>query len=85
MRRLMVLLLVLSAVVFGIPGNSSASSSLGTHTFHSSSLAANAQAHHGRALPLKSTCSSDGGDTCICGKGKLCVSGDAGCACIPAN
>jgi hypothetical protein len=85
MRRLMALLLVLSAVVFAIPGNSSALSSMGTHTFHPSSPAAGAQANHGRALPLKSTCSSDGGDTCTCGKGKLCVSGDNGCACMPVN
>lgn len=30
----------------------------------------------------KATCSSDTGDTCTCGRGKLCVSGPDGCACI---
>jgi len=30
----------------------------------------------------KSSCTSDSGDTCTCGPGKLCVAGADGCACI---
>ena len=90
MRKLFAILLVLGGVLFMTASNSSAARfgsdtrDLGIPTT-SRTLVRHASAPSSEGIAQKAKCSSDSGDSCSCGKGKLCVSGDSGCACIPAN
>jgi hypothetical protein len=85
MKRLLALLLVLCGVLLLVPGRGHAarndSDDFGVNR------GVSAVRGHGRGeeqagFMTKSSCSSDSGDTCTCGAGKLCVAGADGCACI---
>jgi hypothetical protein len=86
MKRLFAMLLILGGVVVMTAGSSSAARFGDDSSDLRGPGRALARIHNASApggITLKASCTSDSGDTCTCGAGKLCISGADGCACIP--
>jgi len=90
MRRLFAVLVVLGGVLLMTATNSSAARFGNDASDPSSSAFFPSRVHHasGEAsggINLKISCTSDSGDTCTCGAGKLCIAGADGCTCFRPN
>jgi len=90
MRKLFAVLVVLGGVLLMSAANSSAARFSNDGTDPNGPTGSPAGAHHAASQPsggivLKASCTSDSGDTCTCGAGKLCISGADGCTCYRPN
>ena len=90
MRRLFAVLVVVGGVLLMSAANSSAArfGNDGTDPGGPADSPARVLYSSGQAssgVILKASCTSDTGDTCTCGAGKLCISGADGCTCLRPN
>jgi hypothetical protein len=88
MKRLFAMLLILGGVIVMTAGSSSAAR-FGDDSSDPRGPGRTLTRIHNVSDPgginRKSSCSSDNGDICSCGPGKLCISGADGCTCMRPN
>lgn len=88
MKRLLATLLILGGVVVMTAGSSSAARFGDDSSDPRGPRLTLTRSHNvsdSGGITPKSSCSSDNGDICSCGPGKLCISGADGCGCIRPN